>query len=416
MFLFLFFNLFCTFSLFTAPFPVDSLLLQTDISPELQEKACEFSREKCYEILAQRIILDNRQEAHKAEVSKLALLFQRAFIAYSLRDVRELVRYPVMPDGLSEPRLLYNSIQRNFAALVTSRRSFSDCVQDMDSLTAMPKARESIEKILFPDYWMEALGMRFTVEGTIYSGHILSSYFSHDTTYLNDWYYGRNSRGIHYRDLYTFQRYISKKLSPTLPPVEKQALITALNNVVEYYSPKILKTLEAHVFPDGRVYTETSLFNKWTKAFSEQQATSYLEFCSQHNPAHARKGKFVIQRIDDNDPFFIFVLLPNKKWYIQIKVKGSIQHTSISHGKSILASGRFFVDTQGKMTHILGFSGHYQPTNIQMVNMLGVLLKEGFDINSLYVTYLKDPITKDEITIPPGKVLHWYYHQKKMLE
>ena len=86
MFLFLFFNLFCTFSLFTAPFPVDSLLLQTDISPELQEKACEFSREKCYEILAQRIILDNRQEAHKAEVSKLALLFQRAFTIHFFQD------------------------------------------------------------------------------------------------------------------------------------------------------------------------------------------------------------------------------------------------------------------------------------------------------------------------------------------
>lgn len=116
------------------------------------------------------------------------------------------------------------------------------------------------------------------------------------------------------------------------------------------------------------------------------------------------------------DYTYMYILDAKKRLYIQIKEKGKTNHSSLSRGQAVLAAGNLKISS-GKIIEIDTFSGHYKPTETQLVTLLDFLRKQNVNINEIKLTYVGDYRVQPWkiLEVNPGDVEEWLNQRQKTL-
>lgn len=262
---------------------------------------------------------------------------------------------------------------------------FKNLVKKLQHTIAVgTRAKDAVA--LDKDYWLETLGMKLIIEGEIYEGHIYTGYIATEEKYVEKWKTGRDEQGIFYHENYSFEDYMNQVVIPCLS-TEQKATFKAKLSIVEYYTANELTTLEAHFDKEGRMFTKSPSLNAWVdhKAKNPNSTLSYQE---SHLSSEKRDGSGKEQHIL-KDQTYIYVLDHQGRLYLQIKNRGKTNHTSLSNGHAVLAAGSLKVK-DGKVIAVDTFSGHYKPTEVQLMTFLNFLKKSHVNLSQIKVTYVGD--------------------------
>jgi hypothetical protein len=85
----------------------------------------------------------------------------------------------------------------------------------------------------------------------------------------------------------------------------------------------------------------------------------------------------------------IFVLGLDNKLYVNEHKISRFHHSSFFSGKPVACAGEIKTDANGKIVEITDKSGHYKPSNNQLLKMLSFLEKQGVNLSE--VTLVKKP-------------------------
>lgn len=270
-------------------------------------------------------------------------------------------------------------------------------------------------RILKKNYWIETVGISFQIDEKNYTGRIYMGFFQEtQSSYLKAWKKQKNKYGVPFHELYSFEQYMNQEVIPKLSEEEKANLIRACSDIVEYYKPEELSSLEVSFQPGGILGTQNSNLNNWTQKINNGEAdqTSFRSFLETMNPSQG-----IFTPVSPIGLPFIYVLTTDKKLHIQIKQRGKANHTSLSGGHAVLAAGELQVDQQGKLRSINCASGHYKPGNAEIITMLKFVQSQGVDIDTLNITYLDKKGNPDILTSqPPQKIIsEWVEAECKKL-
>lgn len=262
------------------------------------------------------------------------------------------------------------------------------------------------------DYWLEALGMKLVIDGETFEGHLYPAYFVTEEKYLEKWKTAQDERGVPYQERLCFEDYMNKVIIPQLSPQEKETLKAKLS-VVEYYSPSELADFEAHFDKEGMIYTASASLNEWIdfKAKNPQSKLSYRQFHAE-SPALSEKKSEKHPILEDQT--YIYILDSQGRLYLQIKNRGKTNHTSLSNGHAVLAAGNVKVK-DGKIIEVDTFSGHYKPTEVQLITFLTFLKKAHVDLDKVKMTYVAEYDIQPWkiLTINQGEVTKWLEERLK---
>lgn len=319
---------------------------------------------------------------NKAVAYKFLKKIQKTNFHLKPKQIELLLEY--IKSFLEQKRTIETSSSRRFKKIVKK-------LQESIAIGSLVKDSLYLDK----DYWLEALGMTLIIDEEKYKGHIYTGYLT-ESKYLEKWQAGIDENGVSYHEQYSFEEYLNQVVIPHLSFKEREEL-KAKCSIVEYYSPNELATLETHFDPKGNIYQNYPYLNAWVKsrAKAPESKESYSDFCQTYQPAREENNaerQYVL-----TNGTYMYLLDHQSRLYLQIKNRGKTNHTSLSNGKAVLAAGNLQVK-EGKIIAIDTFSGHYKPTEIQLITFLEYLRNSNVDINTIKVTYVA------EYEIQPWKI------------
>lgn len=245
------------------------------------------------------------------------------------------------------------------------------------------------------DYWLETLGMKLVIDGETFKGHIYTGYFLTETKQLEKWSTDVDEKGISYHEQYSFEEYLNQVVIPQFSIEEREEFKTKLS-IVEYYTPQELSTLDAYFNEEGSVCMKSPHLNAWVehKEAAPNSKESYTDFFQIYCPPSTNhlEDQHILK-----DQTYMYVLNHQGRLHLQIKNRGKTNHTSLSNGQAVLAAGSLKVK-DGKIIEIDMFSGHYKPTEIQLITFLKYLKNSSINIDDIKVTYV------GEYAIQPWKI------------
>lgn len=303
---------------------------------------------------------------------------------HRLNDLIELTKTIAKENKIEDFRVETSRTERfkKIAQKLVTEIAVGSCTKDAISLD--------------PNYWLETVGMKFTIDGERYEGHVYTGYFA-ESKYLEKWSTSFDNKGIPYQKQYSFEEYLNQIVIPNMSSKEKDEL-KAKCSIVEYYSPEELATLEAHIDKEGKIYTETPHLNHWMdhRIKNPNDKQIYSDFLQTDQLTNTNTSTIKNQPLRDGT--FMYVLDHLGHLYVQIKNRGKTNHTSLSNGKAVLAAGSLQVK-DGKIIAIDTFSGHYKPTELHLANFLTYLKKLHVKLNAIQLTYVS------EYGVQPWKIL-----------
>lgn len=338
----------------------------------------------------------------------------------------------------SKPASFYDSLQHKlqgvlhlFRKVFYGSHKLDDLIQRVEMFANRPSAigkfRDVARKLmkniakgaslkgtvlLDKDYWMETLGMKLKIEGEIIEGHIYTGFLANQEKVqekwklLEKWKTGADEKGVPYQKQYSFETYLNEIVIPSLTK-EEMSEFKAKMTIVEYYASEELTALEGHIDCSGKVYTASPRLNAWIEHQGNhpESTLSFKEFypaVPHPNLKEAAEKHFL------KDQTYIYVQDHQGRFYLHIKKRGLINHTSLSNGKAVLAAGGLKVK-DGKIIEVDTFSGHYKPTVEQLKTFLKFLEKSGVDLDLIKVTYVADYSVQPWVikSLKAGEVRHW---------
>lgn len=236
------------------------------------------------------------------------------------------------------------------------------------------------------EYWLETVGIKLVVDKTKYEGRVYMGHFA-KSKLLDKWSTGKDESGRPYQTRYTFEKYLNDILIPSLNEKEL-ADFKSKCSIVDYYTPKVLATLEVHFDDEGNVYTHTPLLNAWAVKMKPNAEVEeyYSDFCRDFKISVEEDEHSKYQLEDGN---YMYLTDRAGRTYFQIKNRGRTNHTSLSKGEAVLAAGNLKV-VNGKIVEVDVFSGHYKPMKHHLVNFLDSLQQKGVDLGLIRLTYVAD--------------------------
>lgn len=259
---------------------------------------------------------------------------------------------------------------RKLPSLKHEEKTFLDRFRDVGAkVLNLVRTKEEEDLALDSEYWIEAEGLSLKGFGQAeYAGHFYPTRDWSLGAALKKWQTEENFDGVPFREMMNFKTFLETYEQHEFPSYAD----------VNYLTKRELEPLKISFDQEGRPLLPSNQFALWIKTEMRGGVypDTYRTFLKELPKEEVRLEPTPLPPGE-----YLFLMNKEGELFVAKKIRGEMEHSSLSHGKPAKSAGELTVGDNGSISSITPYSSHYKPFLKNLLPILEIFYQRSLPFN-----------------------------------